>query len=143
MKFKRPEVEQASIPLAPMIDVVFLLLIFFIVTWKFSRDEVDLNVSVPTADHGDSSQRPLGEIIVNVRDNGVITIDGQQYSEDDLKIRLQSIAEAYQDKETGKSRQPIRIRGAGQVEYERILDVVDLCKEAGIWNISFSARKTQ
>ena len=132
MKFKRPEVEQASIPLAPMIDVVFLLLIFFIVTWKFSRDEVDLNVSVPTADHGDSSQRPLGEIIVNVRDNGVITIDGQQYSEDDLRIRLQNIAEAYLDKETGKSRQPIRIRGAGQVEYERILDVVDLCREAGI-----------
>ena len=126
-----------------MIDVVFLLLIFFIVTWKFSRDEVDLNVSVPTAENGENTQRPLGEIIVNVRENGIITIDGQEYAEDDLRTRLNSIAEAYKDAETGKSRQPIRIRGAGKVDYERVLEVVDLCKEAGIWNISFSGRKPQ
>ena len=143
MKFKRPTIPQASIPLAPMIDVVFLLLIFFIVTWKFSRDEIDLQVSVPTADQGDNTQRPLGEIIVNVRENRVITIDGQQYSEEELRTKLNSIAEAYKDAQTGKSRQPIRIRAAGQVEYERVLEVVDLCKAAGIWNISFSARKAQ
>ena len=143
MKFKQPAAEQASIPLAPMIDVVFLLLIFFIVTWKFARDEVDLEVSVPTANHGESTQRAMGEIIVNVRDNGVITIDGQQYTESDLRERLNSIARAYEDPTTGKSRQPIRIRGAGQVEYERVLEVVDLCKEAGIWNISFSGSKAR
>jgi len=81
MKFKETHVEQASIPLAPMIDVVFLLLIFFIVNWKFSRDEIDLEVKVPPAHQGDKNQRPLGEIIVNVRQNGIITIDGQSYSD--------------------------------------------------------------
>ena len=124
-----------------MIDVVFLLLVFFIVTWKFSRDEVDLNVSVPTANQGENDKRPLGEIILNVRDGGVITVDGQALSEGELSSKLQSIAEAFKDEKTGKSRQPVRIRGASGVDFQRIVEVIDLCKKAGIWNISFSTRK--
>lgn len=143
MKFKKPRVEQASIPLAPMIDVVFLLLIFFIVTWKFSRDEIDHAVKVPQSDQGDSSQRPLGQIVVNVRENGIITIDGQEYTEEELRGRLNSIAEAHKDESTGKSLQSIRIRGAGAVKYERILEVVSLCEEAGISIIHFAARRSQ
>ena len=124
-----------------MIDVVFLLLIFFIVTWKFSRDEVDLNVSVPTSNQGENDKRPLGEIIINVRDGGIITVNGQSLSEEQLSTRLSSIARSFRDEKTGKSRQPVRIRGASSVEYQRIVEVISLCQEAGIWNISFSTRK--
>lgn len=141
MKFQKPAPPQAGIPLAPMIDVVFLLLIFFIVTWKFSRDEVDLNVSVPTSQQGETDQRPLGEIIVNVRAGGIITIDGMTLTDDELQSKLKSIGEAFQDEQTGKSRQPVRIRGSANVEYQRIVEVIDLCQKAGIWNISFSTRK--
>ncbi len=141
MKFQKPAPAQGTVPLAPMIDVVFLLLIFFIVTWKFSRDEVDLNVSVPTSDQGESDKRPLGEIIVNVRSGGILTVDGQTMTESQLRTKLNSIARAYEDEATGKSRQPVRIRGASDVEYQRIVEVIDLCQEAGIWNISFSTKK--
>ena len=124
-----------------MIDVVFLLLIFFIVTWKFSRDEVDLNVSVPSSEQGIHDKRPLGEIIVNVRKGGILTVDGQILSEEELQLKLGSIAKAYEDARTGKSRQPVRIRGSAAVEYQRIVEVIDLCQKAGIWNISFSTKK--
>ncbi len=61
--------------LAPMIDIVFLLLIFFIVTWQFSRSETELNVSVPTAEEGSELNRPKGEIIINILADGMIKID--------------------------------------------------------------------
>lgn len=141
MKFQQPTPPPASIPLAPMIDVVFLLLIFFIVTWKFSRDEVDLSISVPTSEQGESSKRPLGEIIINVRSQNVLTVEGQILTEAELKDKLKSVAKAYEDENTGKSRQPVRIRGAATVEYQRIVEIIDLCQKAGIWNISFSTRK--
>ena len=46
--------------LAPMIDIVFLLLIFFIVTWQFTKSETELSVSVPTAQEGADPQRRAG-----------------------------------------------------------------------------------
>ena len=48
-----------------MIDIVFLLLIFFIVTWQFSRSEMDLKVSVPTSSEGVDNRRNYREIIIN------------------------------------------------------------------------------
>ena len=47
MKFKSPKPSESVIQLAPMIDIVFLLLIFFLVTWQFSRSEQDSKVKVP------------------------------------------------------------------------------------------------
>ena len=61
MKFQTTEPESAAFPLAPMIDVVFLLLIFFIATMQFSQSERELNVSVPVAEEGaDARQTVLG-----------------------------------------------------------------------------------
>ncbi len=58
-----------------MIDVVFLLLIFFIATMQFSQSERELNVSVPVAEEGADARQTVGEIIVNVReDGGVVAV---------------------------------------------------------------------
>ena len=141
MKFQKLEPSKAEIPLAPMIDVVFLLLIFFLVRWNYQQDEQDLSVSVPTSEQGETHQRQLGEIIINVRAEGLITIDGQTLTDQQLSIRLSSIARSFRDEKTGKSRQPVRIRGSAEVEYQRIVEVISLCQEAGIWNISFSTKK--
>lgn len=144
MKFHKPNLPQASVPLAPMIDVVFLLLIFFIVTWQFSRTEMDLKVSVPTSSQGaNDKKRPLGEIIINIRNNGDLVVNGQILEETQLQSKLENIAKAHEDPKTGKSFQPVRLRGAGEVPYQRMVEVIDLCQKAGIWNISFATRKNK
>jgi len=66
MKFSKREPEPASMQLAPMIDIVFLLLIFFIVSWQYTRSETELLVQVPTAEEGAQKDRVRGEIIINV-----------------------------------------------------------------------------
>lgn len=120
--------------LAPMIDIVFLLLIFFIVTWQFTRSETELSVSVPTAEEGADPERQSGEITINILGDGTIRIDSATVDLKQLLEKLVPIANAFKN-------QPVRIRGDGEVPYQRIVEVIDTCQKAGIWNISFATQR--
>lgn len=120
--------------LAPMIDIVFLLLIFFIVTWQFSRSETELDVSVPTAEQGEELTRPMGEIIINILKDNTIKVEGVAVDLAQLHDKLAAIAGQFEN-------QPVRIRGDGEVTYQRIVQVIDTCQKAGIWNISFATQR--
>jgi biopolymer transport protein ExbD len=134
MKFQKRQLEPAAMQLAPMIDIVFLLLIFFIVTWQFSRSETEMKISVPSSQEGADPKRVLGEIIVNVRANGEVVVEGQVMSQAQLKQKLSAIAKQHQN-------QPVRLRGDSKAEYQTIVEVIDTCQKAGIWNISFATQR--
>ncbi len=136
MKFSSRQPQPAGMQLAPMIDIVFLLLIFFIVTWQFSRSETELNVSVPTAEEGSELTRPKGEIIINVLSDGIIRVEGLTVDLTQLNTKLSAIARQFEN-------QPVRIRGDGAVPYQRIVEVIDTCQKAGIWNISFATQRPE
>jgi biopolymer transport protein ExbD len=136
MKFTSRQPEPAGMQLAPMIDIVFLLLIFFIVTWQFSRSETELSVSVPTAEEGADPERQKGEIIINVLGDNSIRVEGTTVDLDQLQNRLAAIVRQNEN-------QPVRIRGDGKVAYQRIVEVIDTCQKAGIWNISFATQRPE
>jgi biopolymer transport protein ExbD len=117
-----------------MIDIVFLLLTFFIVTWQFSRAETDMRISVPSSQEGAEPQRTVNEIVINVNKDGEIGISGQQLTRQQLQTRLEAIARV------NKS-QPIRMRGDAQASYQTIVEVLDIVSKAGIWNISFATER--
>lgn len=119
--------------LAPMIDILLLLLSFFIISWQFSRSETELNVSVPTAQEGAEPDRQRGEIIINVLFDGNIRVEGLSVDLTQLYEKLSAIAKQFKN-------QPVRIRGDGKVAYQRIVEVIDTCQKAGIWNISFATQ---
>ena len=133
MKFQNKEPESAVFPLAPMIDVVFLLLIFFIATMQFSQSERELEVSVPVAEEGADARQTVGEIIVNVKEDGEVVVDNAVMTQAQLFEKLQRIAAVHKN-------QAIRIRGDGQVEYQQIVEVIDVCQKAGIPNISLATQ---
>ena len=120
--------------MAPMIDIVFLLLIFFIVTWQFSREEMDLKIAVPTSEEGADPERVMGEIIVNVRQDGSISVWGKNKTHTQLRQTLSAIAQQHEN-------QPIRVRGDANTSFQRIVEVIDTCQKAGIWNISFATER--
>lgn len=136
MKFQKTAPPASAFQLAPMIDIVFLLLIFFIVTWQFSRAELDLKVSVPTSTEGKDSRRALSEIIVNIREDGALLVNGQALTENQLFTKLSTIARVHEN-------QPVRLRGDGAAAYQQIVRVIDICQRAGIWNLSFATQKPQ
>jgi len=132
MKFRNHATPQASFQLAPMIDIVFLLLIFFIVTWSYARFETEIEISVPAADEGSPSNRTVGEIIVNVREDGTITINATELDEAALIDKFQRIAAVHKD-------QAVILRGDSEAAFTHIMRVLNVCKKAGIWNVAFAA----
>lgn len=134
MKFESRQPPAISIQLAPMIDILLLLLCFFIISWQFSQSETELSVSVPTAHEGAESQRMRGEIIINVLADGEIRVEGLAVERTELLDKLSKIAKLYEN-------QPVRIRGDGAAAYQNIVEVIDTCQEAGIWNISFATQR--
>lgn len=119
-----------------MIDILLLLLCFFIISWQFSKSETELNVSVPTAQEGAEPERVRGEIIINVLADGGIKVEGLAVDRQQLFDKLSAIAKQYQN-------QPVRIRGDGNVAYQRIVEIIDTCQKAGIWNISFATQRPE
>ncbi len=135
MKFRDSQSQQpAELELAPMIDVVFLLLIFFIVSWQFARFERDMEVSVPEAEETDRNARKVGEIIINIRDGGGIYLNGAQLSERELLDKLRVIAENYPS-------QAVILRGDAKADFRHVIRVLDQVKEAGIWNVAFATTR--
>lgn len=134
MKFATRQLPPVSIQLAPMIDILLLLLSFFIISWQFSKSETELNVSVPTAQEGAEPKQMRGEIIINVLADGVIRVEGLTVDKPQLLDKLSKIAKQYPN-------QPVRIRGDGNVAYQRIVEIIDTCQKAGIWNISFATQR--
>lgn len=136
MKFTNHKLEPASMQLAPMCDILFLLLSFFIISFQFSKSETELNVAVPTAEEGAELTRQRGEIIVNVMADGTLRVESSSVNLPQLQERLASIAKLSEN-------QPVRIRGDGNVNYQRIVEVIDTCQKAGIWNISFATQRPE
>ncbi len=137
MKFRDYHSQPPSeLELAPMIDVVFLLLIFFLVTWQFARFERDMDISVPAAEELDDSARTVNEIIINVQEDGTVILNGTEYTQEQLLSRLSIIAEIDQD-------QAVILRGDSKAAFQHIIDVLDTIKRAGIWNVAFAATKPE
>ena len=128
--------ERTGIQLAPMIDVVFLLLIFFIVLWNYARFETEIDISVPAASAGENPERTIGEIVVNVKKEGAITIEGIERSEEETLEMFRNIVAAYPD-------QALVLRGDKEASFDHIVKVLNLCKEANIWNISFATSQPE
>jgi len=131
----------ASFQLAPMIDIVFLLLIFFLVTYQITEQEKDTRVSVPSSTEGAESTRVANEIVVNVTKEGEITISGEPYTLNELRIKMKRIVEASEIANTGGAdRQPVRIRCDADGNNQTLIEVMDEIQKAGIYNIGFATR---
>lgn len=131
MKFSNHTAPPAGFQLAPMIDIVFLLLAFFIVTYQLTDQEKDLEVNLPTAEEGRAKVRTYTEKVINIHEDGKIVIDLKPYSLDELESKMGNLVRV------NKS-QPVRVRGDAKTDYEHIVRVIDRCRKAGVWNISFA-----
>lgn len=128
--------ERTGIQLAPMIDVVFLLLIFFIVLWNYARFETEIDISVPAASAGENPERTIGEIVVNVKKEGQIIIEGIEKTEEETLEMFNNIVAAYPD-------QALILRGDKEASFDHIVKILNLCKKANIWNISFATSQPE
>lgn len=121
--------EELVINLTPLIDVVFLLLIFFMVATTFLDPEREIDVELPTAQSAGEPQRTPEEIVLNVLQDGRVFHDGTQLTDDDLRLLLKRAAQ--HDPET-----PVTIRGHRLAQHQSIVSVMDACGSAGLFNLA-------
>ena len=124
--------DEGGFPMAAMVDIIFLLLIFFVSTSVFYRLEADMDIMIPTAEKAEVSERKAGEIIVNVKKNGTIVVNQMDMKVAELTRLLSRVAQLYEG-------QAVIIRGDRESQHQDIMRVLDACAKANIWNVSFAA----
>ena len=128
MAVKMKRSSTLAINMTPMIDMVFLLLIFFLVATRFMQQERELDMSLPSA----SEARPLTaaprEIFVNVDQDGRYFIDGQYRLAEELEhVMRQSAA-------NNPLTQTVVIRADRQANWQSVATAINVCKKVGIAN---------
>jgi len=123
-----------GIQLAPLVDVLLLLLIFFLLTWNAARNENELDVKVPKASSAKEKSAPIGDVVVNVRADGNVVVNRRTLTGAELTDLLKSLVQL-------NSEQAVIIRGDEAGAYKNIIGVLNICTEAGITNVAFATAK--
>lgn len=114
-----------AIELTPMIDMVFLLLTFFLVATTFQQAEREMQIALPVASSAQPISAALRELVVNVDQEGSIFVSGRQMQPEDLRETVAQAVEA-------NPQQKVTVRGDRATAYANVVAVLDICKTAGI-----------
>ena len=131
MKFTSQKPALPGFQITPMLDVVFLLLCFFVATSIYSQWESAMDIQLPTADTSVVPDRLPGEIIVNVDEAGAIRVNERVLTPDELLRRCRMLAKNFPG-------QSIVIRGDNRTAYDNVARVFDICRKADIRGIRLS-----
>ena len=132
MKFKVETKSRAPVlALTSMLDVIFLLLCFFVTSSVFSQWENEISIQLPNAATADEPERLPGEIIINLSADGVVSVNGRTLSLGELQERIGKVAECFPG-------QPVIIRADRETQYNDLVQVIDTCRRANVWNFSLA-----
>ena len=128
--------QRPVIQMAPLIDIVFLTLIFFMTLSIFNQLESEISVSVPKAKESKEIVRSPGEIIINILEDGTVIVNQKKLGHEKLKKMLRRISTLFPD-------QPVIIRADEKTYHKFVVGVLDACAGADIWNVSFATIKEE
>ena len=132
MRFKTKARSKAPVlALTSMLDVIFLLLCFFVTVSVFSQWESEITIKLPKAETAETPQRLPCEIIVNLSREGLISVNGRAFKHGELQQTLARIARFYPG-------QPVIIRADRETKYDFLVKLIDTCRSADIWNFSLA-----
>ena len=136
MPLKVTRDDELTMNLTPMIDVVFLLIIFFMVGSRFSEiseAERDITLSVPAVSKVETLTQPPRNRVINVYADGKITLDKQPVTLAELGQKLAAARNEYKQA-------AVVIRGDGQALHQSVADVLATCRQADIVDMSIAVR---
>ena len=133
MPLKTTVDDPPTMNMIPMIDIMFNLIIFFLVGTQFASMERNIALKVPeVVDRGALTETPRRRV-VNVYRDGRLTLDEKPVSLEDLTKRLAAVRRQYEDL-------GVIVRGDGGGAFQRVAEVLAACKQAGIHELGISVR---
>jgi len=133
-KKKEREAADASFPISSMIDIVFLLIIFFVVTAAIDKEMEDEMVKLANAPHGKVVKKkdPRG-VTINVRKSGDLFVNGSVMSKPMVSNILRGAAQKWGNEI------PIIIRGDANAAHGYIKEVMEAVTDTGLYRVKFNA----
>ena len=129
MKALLNDEDSHGLRMAPLIDVVFLLLVFFLVATTFYEEERDIQVQLAEASEGELRERVLSMVVVNIRQSGIIVINERIHTLDQAAAYLEEALELNADLS-------VVVRCDRGAVHEHFVRVLNLCERLGVRNVS-------
>ena len=136
MKILTQEEDSHGLKIAPLIDIVFLLLIFFLVATTFYEAEKDILIKLAEASEGEDREKSTKILVVNVRKSGVIVINERVKTIDQLEELLVSAKEEHSDL-------VVVVRCDKHMYHKHFVRVLNLCEKVGVTGVAVATFQTQ
>ncbi len=137
MKFKRAIREELAINMTPLIDVVFLLLIFFMVTTTFSR-ETRLLVNLPEA-NAEAAESDPGQIEILVAREGSFSINGRRLA----NARIETLVQGLELESGGDHSLPILLIADAEATHQSVVTAMDGIGQSGFTRLNIATQRLQ
>jgi biopolymer transport protein ExbD len=135
LKFRRQRADDVSVNLTPLIDIVFLLLIFFMVSTTFTR-ETQLSIDLPEAT-GEPREQVEQDIEILIDEAGSFRVNGQALVDNDLRTLQAAIYRI----SAGDTTLPLTITADAQAAHEDVVKAMDAAGKMGFVHLSITTRK--
>lgn len=133
MPLKTEELEEPVLNLTPMIDIMMLLIFFFMAGAKFVDNERQFEVNLPTVSEALPLSSLPDELVITVTKEGDLLFRGNDVTVEELETRLHQAVAHYAD-------QAVVVRGDAQGYYQYVMDVLAVCHRVGVKNLSLANR---
>ena len=141
MKLRRQPDPKAEVAMTPLIDCVFLLLVFFMVSTTFNKQEADISFALPgTAEQSDTVEIP-DEQIIQITEQGNVYLNDLEYDSPNdpaMPELIKTLTLFRQTAEANKVPAMITIAPEDKVKQQRVVDVLNACTAAKINNVTFA-----
>ncbi|MHC4870487.1 MAG: ExbD/TolR family protein [Planctomycetota bacterium] len=131
MNFSNQPQSQHDFQIAPMIDIVFLLLVFFIVSYSMAEIERELSITLPEASKAKESSSRINDIVINITIDGNTIVNKRKMSISALHDRLKKLSEF-------GAPPSVIIRADEMCKHKDVIKVIDVCARVKAKNILFS-----
>jgi len=119
-----------ALNITPLIDVVFLLLVFFLVATKFAEEERFLDIPLPAASHANTLAVPPQQLIINVTDDGRYYVRGEFMDQKNLALVIMEVSQ------NNPLTQSVLIRAHQNATIQSVVNAVNLCQQFDIQDYS-------
>ena len=140
MKFSVPETEEVSINLTPLIDIVFLLLIFFMVSTTFQR-ETALEIALPEASAEASSEPVVSALILEIDATGAYRLSTKQSgkSSDFASVNIEQLSEMLKGLSAKNDTATLVIKADAKTPHQAVVQALDAARKANLSRVKFAA----
>ena len=130
---------EEGLAIGPLIDVVFLLLIYFVVTSSLKSPEADLGITLPGSVQQSETLQMPDEQIIEVLASGAVNVNNNLFPAEagqDMPALVEMLTRYRAASESANNKQMITIQAEGTTKHQRIIDVMNACAAAGIKHVS-------